>query len=427
MALQMHDSMPEGGFVKPSPQVCVKCKGRLWCGPKCFILERFERKKQVLGITQKKDLQGQSPPGIFVSWTGYPKVNLSPMAPATSPQSDAWILDDSDKWFGMPADRIIDFRESLVRGNMALNVKDAAKPNYQLLDIQETVMAKKPVEIEMQLQSAPHLRELSFSDFHAPMGPQAGLQKFSMVENPSVNPKIDKLVSDTDAKSAQAMVELYKSDVGVNQLHKLLSAGMLGIGKNRKLVPTRYSIVAVDSNISEYFIEEKINGYPKIDDVRIFNSNYLENYYQILLLPREWSYELMEVWKPGASWNVDSKEPNFTADYEDYGGRTSYAENTAGAYYAIRLALTEYFMKAQRQATAIVFREIGDSGLPSLGVFKCRETARAALKRKPISFVNLELAMKYLETKVTVPLKYWVKQSKLLDKFYHQKRLSDFS
>ncbi len=349
------------------------------------------------------------------------------MAPALE-EGDTWLADDTDKWFGMPAEKIIVFRENLVRGNIPVEISKAKNPDYKLLEIQEMLMAKKPVGIEMELDGRPTIRGATFSDFHAPMGPQAGLKKFSMTENPSTNTKIDKFYSDTDAKSLDAMVELYKGGVGVNQLHKILSAGMLGVKKARKFVPTRWSITSIDSNLSRYFIDEKIKYFNKIDDVRLFESNYLENYYHIILLPREWSYELMEVWKPGAMWNLESIEPAYMSDYENYDGRSSYAENTAGGYYAVRIAVAEYLVREKRQASAIVFREIfGDLGTPSLGVFKCRETARDALSKKPLSFGSLELALKYLETKLTIPMNFWIKGSRLLDGFYHQKRLADFS
>src|SRR3989344_1098295 len=411
----------------PSPQVCVKCKGRLWCGPKCFILERFEKKQSSIGKIKGNSVQGPSPPGVFVSWSGYPKVTLSPMAPLQPiNENDSWLSDDTDKWFGLGADKIISFRESLVRGSMPLEVNMAADPSYQLLEVQQALMAKKPVEVQMQLRQSPSSRSLSFSDFHPPMGPQADLKKFSLIENPSTNPKIEKVFSDTDPKALAGMVELYHSGVGVSQLHKLLSAGMLGVKKKRKLTPTRWSITAIDSNVSEYFIDEKIKYFPAIDDVRLFASNYLENYYYVLLLPRKWSYELLEAWKPGAMWNANSNEPTFMADYENYDGRSSYAQNTAGGYYAPRLAIAEYLMRIQRQSTAIVFREIGVSGTPSLGVFKCRETVRDALKKNPLSFNSLDLAMKYLGSKLTIPLKYWFKTSVLFDEFRHQKKLTDF-
>ena len=110
---------------------------------------------------------------------------------------------------------------------MSFRGSEGSDPSYSLLDVQETLMAKKPVEIEMKLKGTPYSKNLTFNDFTPPMGPQAELEKFSMTENPKVNPKIDKLVSDTDVKSLDAMIELNKSNVGVNQLHKILSAGMM--------------------------------------------------------------------------------------------------------------------------------------------------------------------------------------------------------
>ena len=115
------------------------------------------------------------------------------------------------------------------------------------------------------------------------------------------------------------------------------------------------------------------------------------------------------------------------SDHEFYGGRTSYAENTAGGYYAVRIAIAEHLLKRKKQAAALVFREIGDAGTPSLGVWKCRNTARDALSKNPLKFNDLTLALDYLKTKLTIPLNHWVKTSKLLDDLFHQKRLKDFS
>lgn len=415
-----------GEMVVPSPEVCVKCKGRLWCGPKCFILERHEKKQKSLNSLNRNEFQSVSPPGVFVSWHGYPKVNFSPMAPAIK-EEDYWLLDDTDKWFGLEADKVISFRENLVRGNVSVGVNEAADPNYSLMDIQETLMAKKPVDVEMKLDGRPTSRGLSFSDFHAPMGPQAGLSNFSLASNPSINRKVEKFYYDTDAKSTDAMVEMFKGDVGVNQLHKVLSAGMLGVKKRRKFVPTRWSITAVDSNLSEYLIDEKIKYFSQLGEVELYHSSYLENYYYIMLIPKEWSYELIEVWKPGAGWNADSEEPLVMTDFEFFKGRKGYAENTAGGYYAVRIAIAEQLMRRRRQAAALVFREIGDAGTPSLGVWKCRETARDALKKRPLKFSDVGLALNYLKSRLSVPLKFYKKKSVLLDDVAYQKRIFDFS
>src|SRR3989338_7058719 len=97
--------------VTPSPKVCIKCKGRLWCGPKCFILEKFEHKKN---LVQKagKEFQGNSPPGVFVSWQNYPNISIAPLAP-TQIVENADLLDNPEKWITLSSEKIVSFREQL--------------------------------------------------------------------------------------------------------------------------------------------------------------------------------------------------------------------------------------------------------------------------------------------------------------------------
>jgi len=50
----------------------------------------------------------------------------------------------------------------------------------------------------------------------------------------------------TMQKSVTALNELYKSNVEIDHLQKLLSVGTLGLKTQRKMVPTRWSITATD-------------------------------------------------------------------------------------------------------------------------------------------------------------------------------------
>ncbi|MEK6902147.1 MAG: hypothetical protein AABX02_00990, partial [archaeon] len=63
--------------VKPSPETCVQCRGRLWCGATCWILEKYETKQKSVSQMKEKSFAGSSPPSIFVSHYGYPKVKIA--------------------------------------------------------------------------------------------------------------------------------------------------------------------------------------------------------------------------------------------------------------------------------------------------------------------------------------------------------------
>ena len=99
-----------------------------------------------------------------------------------------------------------------------------------------------------------------------------------------------------------------------------------------------------------------IKKFQELGEFRIFSYNYFGNYYFILLVPDVWSFEVIETWFSGAFMNPSQIDIGL-GDWEGYNGRTEYASNVTGGYYAARLAATEYLLKIQRQAQIIVFRE----------------------------------------------------------------------
>jgi len=407
-----------------SPKLCIRCKGKLLCGLSyCPVLKKNSARHKSVSNIKGNEFVGSSPPSLFVSWTNYPNVQIAPLSPTEV--FDTSKFDIPEQWFGLPSEEIISFREQLLRGNKPVNIKAAANPSYELVEMQELAMSTKPVAVDIKLKSAPK-STISFGEMVAPMGPSAPLFKMKLDENPSIPKKIDYAVSDTDLKSTDAIISLYNSGFHISRLHKLLSAGTLGIGKNRKLVPTRYSITAVDSNISKNLIEEKVKYFQQIGEFQLFHSNYLDNDFWILLIPSSWAFEQLESWFPGSDWAGDAKEPIIAQDHEFYSGRKTYASNITGAYYSVRLAVAEFLNLKKRQAAAIVFREIGAGYALPLGVWQTRENSRNALRQKPLTFSSLELALAFLSRKLKIPMDKYKKESKLLDFLQNQKRLSDF-
>ncbi|MDO8647569.1 MAG: Nre family DNA repair protein [Candidatus Diapherotrites archaeon] len=403
--------------------LCLKCKGRLWCGEKCFVLEKFQTKQKVLKEIKEKEFVGSAPPGFFASWKNYPFITIAPLSP-TITMRDSDLLDNPERWFGYGLEDLVHFRESLVQARTPVNAFEAANPNYDLVDLQEMAMSERQMDIEFQLQSAPKL-ELNFSDSVAPLGMVAELDDLQFQENPKINPKVEKFYYDSDAKSIDALKTLYSKGIPVHSLTKLLSAGIFGIGKQRKFVPTRWSITAVDSQISEVMVD-RIKDFETIDYFELYHSNYLDNDFWVLLLPTKWQFEQLEAWKPGTAWTQSEEEATVIQDHEFYNGRTTYANNVAGAYYAARLAVGEHLMRRKRQAGALIFREIGEGYKIPVGVFQIRENVRDALKKKPLTFFELPLVLKFLEKKLSIPIPKYKKESKLLDNLLHQKRISEF-
>jgi hypothetical protein len=404
--------------------MCVKCKGRLLCGEaKCRLLEK-NRKVRSINSRIGTEFVGTTPPSVFIAWNNYPKVDVAPLSLVEN-DSNAHLYDTPEKWFGLDAERIIGFRESLVRPYSSFRAKEASEPGRGLSEIQEAALGVGSLMNEVSLKEKPR-EDFSFSEFYAPMGPKARMKKFRLVENPKVPKKADYLSSDTDAKANDALYELYSSSFETSYLSKVLSVGAFGVEKNRRLVPTRWAITAVDSNMSARLINEKVKGCGSVDCYKVFHSEYLDNNFYIMLMPGEWSFEQLEGWMPGGFWTEGAENASVISDHEFYRGRKDYASEVTGAYYAGRLAVAEYLCKVKKQASALVFREIGKDYTIPLGVWVIRTTVKNALEQKPTEFSDLNLALEYLAKNLTIPLGQWKKQSALLDRFFHQKRIIDF-
>ncbi len=366
---------------------------------------------------EKNLFRGTSPPSVFVSWNNYPKISIAPLS-STQVLQNASFLDDSQNWFGLSKKEIISMRGQLVRSVLPINAFDAKNPSAKLSLLQELAMASNALDVSVELKSKP-IDSMSFSDSAAPLGPRALLKNFELNSSPKIEKKVDYIVSDTDAKSADSLNELFYSDFSVGFISKLLSAGLLGEKKSRKFVPTKWSITATDSSLSENLIEEKIKGFSNIDRTQIFSASYLDNNFFILLAPHSWAFEQLEVM-------LSETDPKIISDFEFFDKRKDYASNVAGAYYAARLAVAEYLLKIRRQAAVVVFREIGRSYKRSLGVWVIRESIRAAMQKNPIDFASTSLALQFLEKKFFVPVGKYRLSSKVLDLVLHQKSLADF-
>jgi hypothetical protein len=314
-------------------------------------------------------------------------------------------------------------RSELINSSVKTNIKN--KEN--ILDIAQQIgMASRPVDMEINLEDKPKFR-INTDMYMAPQGPNAKLKKAQITSNPKIEYKVDKVVADTDMKATDAMTYLYENNFDENFLSKLLSVGTLGIGENRKLVPTRWAITASDDMLGKHLIAE-IKDNPTADYQAYFGS-YLGNYYLILFFPDVWSYELFETYMPNVSWN-QTEEIQFTTDYEPYQGRKYYSEACAGGYYTVRLAIAEYMRKIKRQASVLAIRIITGEYAAPLGVWVTREATRKTMENKAIDFSSKELMITYAKNFVQHKFGYNIdrilKESKLLKNLSQQKKLTAF-
>lgn len=360
-------------------------------------------------------VEGSSPPEIFVGRWNYPNVYAGVLAPQE--YGDTEHYSSAESWHSkkLKIPDILSLRNKLIYGRAKTYIKNPMQSRKMMPVLREVAMTYKPVASEMHLKKP--IRKHEEIDRKTPLISNAAeISDIRLQENAPVKPKVDYLVNDTDAKSVHAIYELDKSGTSTSSIIKLLSAGLLGMKKDRKLVPTRWSITAIDDALSKNKLK-RIRYYNEISNIEVFHAEYLGNHYEFLLLPDKWSFEVIEI-------SLISKKA--WQDYESFFPRKSYADDVTGAYYANRLAVAEYLDKIKKQASVIVLRQISREYYAPLGVGILRQTSREAFGRPAEKFKILSEAFSNIQSRLKTYIDNYISKSYILQNYGKQKKLSQF-
>lgn len=400
----------------------MQCRGsRMLCGKTtCPILSKAESLVRHLPALNSEHVDGSSPPGAFVGHVGYPKVYVGPLIPPT--KGDTRVLDMPELWLGKDIQTIIDYRFSLIRGKSLLDVHIASDPGKYLLDLHDLALSSSSVDVDAKFRKKPRMA-VTLSEETQPFGPSAIIQDMKIAPSTGER-KLEAVYYDGDQLAVDGVVELYKSGVAVSRIQRILSLGMLGIQDQRKIVPTRWSITAVDDTLSKRLLRS-VKKNPALDKYHVYHYQYLDNIYAAILVPRNWEFEWIEAWFPGTAWNENGSVPALMGDHEPYEGRTRYA-SVGGCYYSTRLAVAEALGRMQKQAAAVVLREIHPGYILPVGVWNVRESVRAAFRTSPFIFDTFQQAFQFACKDFVISQKTWIRNSALIRNEIFQRRLSQY-
>jgi hypothetical protein len=370
-------------------------------GKEAYLKKLTAASMQMRSVSVGRELEGSSPPSVFIGSWNYPKVYAGPLiAPA---HGDTAILDTPEDWIPQEKTQedIINYRLNLVRGKKTVSITDL--DNQLIEKLQGISMADGSIESDAEFVKAP--RGTSFSDDHTPYGPSAEIYKFD-IENVRWDHQLEKVYYDTDLKAVDAVMMLHEKDLPFSNIQKAFSVGTMGMKRRRKLVPTRWSITACDSTIGNNLLEE-VRHYDNIDTFRVHEFSSLNNHYAVMLMPTFWQYEWME-----AFLHILGREEMIYSDYEYNPGKKGYS-CVGGCYYSCKMAVLEALAREKKQAGAIILREAYTGYVP-LGVFNVRENVRNAMKQPGAEFNDMKSALSYIGTKLRLPVSKFMAQGHLL-------------
>ncbi len=380
-------------------------------GKKAFLHKLTQQKFYSSLKIEKPEFEGTSPPSVFVGHENYPKVFVGPML---SQENDSQIYDTPENWLGnYQKEDIINFRLNLLRCKKVLSVFDVN--NRYAGQMQEIALAKNSVESNAEFDKIP--RGVSFSEEHAPFGPSAQLKNLD-TENQKMQKDLEKAFYDTDLRANSAVVDLNRDGLNFTAIQKALSVGSFGLKKNRKFVPTRWSITATDDILGKNHLAE-VKENEVIKEFRVYESKGFHNNFSILMTPTAWQYEAVE-----AFINLMDNRTFMFSDFERHFGRKQYSE-MGGCYYAQRNIIAEKLRNQEEQAGAFVFREVHEDYVPT-GVWLCRELTRQALNSEPKSFSTMKAALEYIDSSTRLGAGKLKENMNLINQYGKQKTLLEY-
>lgn len=404
-----------------NPKICIKCKGyRRLCGlRRCLLSSSSIYRSKAVSLVERGYVEGSTPPTVLVGETGYPLVRVYFGVPPGIKGEKASFYDNPNEWFGrLNLEDVIDLRSSLILvATRKLNVYTV--PMIANVELLLAGVSLKPVDTEVVVEKFIR-KSILLDSIVPPLGPSILARNIKVTGNPYLPRKLEKFIND-DLRAFDAVIELYKDGANFYTIARALSLGLLGLKNNRKAVPTRWSITAVDQSIGNYLLSA-LKLKPSISNTLVFYGENLYNKYLIVIAPGTYRAVWVEVWHPSSAFNPSSRTEYFVVE-EFPAGRFIAMD---GGYIAARTSVLEYLHKINRQAKVAVIREILPQYIYSVGSWQIRLAVKHALEKGPIMRNPTVYELKeFIKTKMNIPAEAL---DKVLEFIYSlkQRKLDEF-
>jgi hypothetical protein len=395
---------------------CIFCKSPMHDYRSCPVSYQLA-KRQEIKAGMKQSFFGQSP-NVFIGRHGYPRIRVGILGTEHYEGNDApaqWSKDAT------PIPEIVRLRSALINSHFTTHITSMQDRLRDLAG--EISLAKRPVDVEIDLAKKPQFR-INFDTHAQPHGPAVELARARITENVPIDTRLERAADAQDLHAADAVATLTGKGVDEHAIVKAFSMGNFGIPLERKLVPTRWSITAVDDIRGKQLLE-RVRTLPAGDCVAYVGGHY-GNHYLLCFFDDVWQYELFEQHVPkGHTGNIV-----YETDHESFAGRSAYVEETAGGYYAARIGILEHLMAQRRQSAVLAIRIITEEYTAPLGVWVVRDAVRKALATEPIRFPDrdamLAFAKKWCMDRFRYDIALLIARSKLVRSLYGQRKLTGF-
>jgi hypothetical protein len=333
---------------------CVVCKGRLFCGMQhCPVLSSVQ--------ATYRDLQpcGDETEALALDVTlGADTFPHGPMGLSIGERSLDGVADRTQA-FGIIG------RWYYAFGGTGKSVAHV---------LQELALSDRPTAVEVSWSEPPR-GTIQFSASEPPRGREGTVSSIELLEDAHVPREVPPLLGG-EQSAEHAILDGYEKGLSPEYLARLHALGMFGSPPWQ--MPTRWALSTVYNACSRRAIQQ-CKEYDIIGEPRLYASDGMGDRIAVLLLPRPWEFELVEVWQPDTLWTLGERCPVVVNEHETYRGVSDQALREGGSYFSSRMGVADILLKEHMQAAALVLRAPQPQGSVPLGsavLARCIRDAR---------------------------------------------------
>ncbi len=369
-----------------------------------------EKYKKLYGLsTNLNNLDGFTPPSNLVTNINYPTLSLGILL---SNDNDVEYYDNPIFWIRkkVDIDSIIEHRIKMINARRIVDVNMPKKNDKLYNEILEAALSVRSISVEVTTSKI--WENYKLSKLFAFFGFKTNLESIKISENPKIPDEIYKI---EDLKAREAVYLLYKKNLSDYYISRLFSLGFFGNKINKKLVPSKWAITAVQKIIEDNIRKEiKHKKVKVVEKYYIFNYKIFGNDFYGFFIPGHGSVELIECILPRSAYNMNGNHVIIGRDEE------------SGGYYSLRLSFSEFINYNGIIGDLIVFRVITEEYKLPLGVWVVREGTKSLFENVVGKFDNYKEAYQYLDNLISRKYHISLHKLRLYSKILNKKSILSF-
>ncbi len=337
-----------------------------------------------------------TPPGIVIETARYPTV-FAGILGSLSPSKHLSIFNHPEAWQGLDRQTLLSMRRSLYRFVLPLNARNG-KPERVARIIQNIALAVNPLAIGVEGPTLPP-RHLQPQAGLLPASPRIQVRSIDLLTEPEISTVAER-IAQRDIPAAEGVWQLMDYDYSLDQVARIMAAGLLGRHGSRRFVPLHGAYKAViDSFVSRAIFE--LSEMKHVNETQVHIATHLDSLVVVAIRPGPPRVDYLQ---------LDDSDTLRRAKHsiESPQSAPSDAKTALYADHA-RFIVYKRMLQDQQSSHVTVFHHILSGNDAILGPWTVRAAIEKSLENKPLVINNEKDLLVALDSILCNDLDRWIR------------------